>query len=205
MSNQKISTSVDFDKIAVIGHSAGGYTALAVAGGIADTTHVIELCTSLPHINESFCSLLQNNNTESVKIESAYDARVKAIVLLAPVGILFKSENSLDQVTIPSLLLRAEKDSELVEPYQSEVIATHYKNKDLLTYCTIPNAGHYSFITPFPESLEGEVGVVAEDPQGFNRSAFHHLLSSDIVHFLDVSLHSKQDAEHQLTSCLDRL
>ena len=44
--NHKMSGSIDFDKIAVIGHSAGGYTALAAAGGVADTSHIVDLCLS---------------------------------------------------------------------------------------------------------------------------------------------------------------
>lgn len=45
LSNPELSSSIDADKISVIGHSAGGYTALAVAGG-AETTHIIDLCES---------------------------------------------------------------------------------------------------------------------------------------------------------------
>ena len=202
LSNRKISENIDFDKIAVIGHSAGGYTALAVAGGVADTSHIIELCLSNSQINESFCGLVKDNKTKAVKIENSHDKRVKAIVLMAPVGILFKSENSLAEVDIPILLLNAEKDDELTEPYHSEIIVRNYKNKELLTYCTIPNAGHYSFITPFPEAMKHELGIVGEDPEGFDRSAFHQLLSTDIVNFLDNALNTKHNKKLQPTSCL---
>jgi len=202
LSSRKVSESIDTDKIAVVGHSAGGYTALAVAGGVADTTHIIELCLSNSQINEPFCGLVKENKTEKVKIENSHDKRIKAIVLMAPVGILFNSEDSLKDVDIPALLLRAEKDVELTEPYQAEVIAKNYKNQELLTYCTVPNAGHYSFITPFPEVIKGELGVVVEDPDGFSRQAFHELLSSDIVNFLDVVLNLKHNKKLQPTSCL---
>ncbi len=203
LSSRRMSASIDADKIAVVGHSAGAYTALAVAGGVADTTHIIELCLSSPQINEPFCGLVKENKIEKAKIENSHDKRIKAIVLMAPVGILFNSEDSLKDVDIPALLLRAEKDAELTEPYQAEVIAKNYKNQELLTYCTVPNAGHYSFITPFPEVIKGELGVVAEDPEGFNRQAFHELLSSDIVNFLDAVLNLKHNKNLQPTSCLD--
>ena len=121
---------------------------------------------------------------------------------MAPVGILFNSEDSLKDVDIPALLLRAEKDAELTEPYHAEVIAGNYINQELLTYCTVPNAGHYSFITPFPEVLKNDLGVVAEDPDGFSRQAFHELLGSDIVNFLDVVLNQKHNKKLQPTSCL---
>lgn len=56
-------------------------------------------------------------------------------------------------------------DSELAEPYHSEIIARNIKTKERITYRTIANAGHYSFITPFPEGIRSELGVVAEDPE----------------------------------------
>ncbi|GGK68133.1 alpha/beta hydrolase family protein [Amphritea balenae] len=203
LSSRNVSESINAQKIAVVGHSTGGYTALAVAGGKADTSHIVDLCLSNSQINEPFCGLARENKTEKVKIENLRDERIKAIVMMAPVGILFNSADSLNKVDIPALLLRAERDTELTEPYQSEVIAKNYRNPKLLTYCTVPNAGHYSFITPFPEAMKNELGVVGEDPDGFDRRAFHETLSSDIVNFLDQTLNSEHNKKLQLTSCLD--
>jgi len=182
--NSDISKNIDSEKIAVIGHSAGGYTALAVSGGIADTRHIIDLCTSKPDISEAFCGLVKNDKIKSVKLDIQRDERVKAIVLMAPLGVVFQSKDSLAQVDIPTLLLSAEKDDELTEPHHSEVIASNFLDKDKLTYETIENAGHYSFITPFPEAARAELGVVAEDPEGFDRAQFHATLSKQIADYL---------------------
>jgi len=184
LSNSKISPSIDVNRISVIGHSAGGYTALAVAGGTADTGHIIDLCSRGLQLNEPFCGLVKENQIDRTNIDNQRDRRVAAVVLMAPVGILFDSEESLAQVDIPVLLLRAEKDGELTEPYQSEVIAKRIKNKENLTYRTIVNAGHYSFITPFPDEMQSELGVVAEDPEGFDRREFHSALGKEIASFL---------------------
>lgn len=189
LSNPDISPSINVDSISVIGHSAGGYTALAVAGGKADTGHIIDLCKSGLRLNEPFCGLVRENKVDRINIDNQRDKRVKAVVLMAPVGILFDSEESLAQIDIPVLLLRAEKDVELTEPYHSEVIAKRIKNKENLTYRTIDNAGHYSFITPFPDEMQGELGVVAEDPEGFDRREFHSALSKEIASFLIKALH----------------
>lgn len=184
LKNPILSASIDTSKIAVIGHSAGGYTALAIAGGAADTSHIINLCKSNLQLNEPFCASVKENKFNSEKIINLRDERVKAVVLMAPVGILFKSEDSLAQVDIPALILRAEKDGELTEPYESEIIAMNYKNKERLTYRTIANAGHYSFITPSPEAIKSEFGVIAEDPEGFDRRAFHKTIGAEIGHYL---------------------
>lgn len=182
--NPKLSSSIDSNRISVVGHSAGGYTALAVAGGIAETGHIIDLCESNNQLNEPFCGLVKKNKVKPIKIENQRDARVKALVLMAPVGILFKSKDSLVQVDIPVLLLRPEMDSELTEPYQSEIIARNIKSKERLTYRTVANAGHYSFITPFPDVIKSELAVVAQDPEGFDRVEFHKTLGPEIANYL---------------------
>lgn len=110
LSNPELSASIDNSKIAVIGHSAGGFTALVTAGGVADTGQITELCRSGIQLDESFCSLGSENEIRSVKISNQAHKRIKAVVLMAPVGILFKSKGSLAQVDIPVLLLRAGKD-----------------------------------------------------------------------------------------------
>ncbi len=183
-SNPKLSSSINTDKVAIIGHSAGGYTALAIAGGVAETGHIVDLCENNLQLSEPFCGLVKDNKIESIKIANPRDERVKAIALMAPVGILFKSKDSLAQVDIPVLLLRAGKDRELTEPHHSEIIAMNIRNKERLTYRTIANAGHYSFITPFPEVMKSELGVVAKDPKGFDRGEFHQTLGTEIVNYL---------------------
>ena len=184
LTDATLSSSIDNDRISVIGHSAGGYTALAVAGGVAETGHMVDLCNSHAQLNEPFCGLAKAGKIETVRIENTRDARVKAVVLMAPVGVMFKSSDALAHVEVPVLLMRAERDDVLTEPYHSDIIAMNLKSKERLTYRTIPNAGHHSFITPLPESIRGELGVIAEDPQGFDRDAFHNALGADIANYL---------------------
>lgn len=185
LSSPNISKSIDKEKIAIIGHSAGGYTALASVGATANTKHIINLCKENPNTNEPFCGLVKENKIQPEKIDNPKDTRIKAIVLMAPVGVLFQSDNALEKVNLPLLLLRAQKDEELSKPYHSKLIAKNYKDKSLLSYCEIPNAGHYSFISPFPKSTEKEVGIVAKDPKGFNRDTFQNILASEILLFLN--------------------
>lgn len=68
--------------VAVIGHSLGGYTALAVAGGRPD----------------------------GVAQQSA-DKRVRALVLLAPATAWFRAAGALQDVRLPILMLTAERDA----------------------------------------------------------------------------------------------
>ena len=187
-SSNRFSHQIDWQKVAILGHSAGGYTALAVSGGIADTSYIRWLCRQSDVKEAVFCQFGQRRDTgndgQSTTVENVRDKRVKALVLLAPVGIVFKEAKSLDAVTLPILILRAEKDDELVEPYQADIIAENLPNKALLDYRVIKNAGHYSFITPVPEPLKAELGVIAQDPAGFDRRAFHRELGGEISNYL---------------------
>jgi predicted dienelactone hydrolase len=119
-------------------------------------------------------------------IDNLYDQRIKAAVLLAPVGVLFKDKKSLSKVKVPIRIYRAESDEVLRYPYHTESI------KQKLTiipgYIIVKNAGHYSFLSPFPDTMKNEIGAPAEDPEGFDRMNFHKSMNQEIVDFIFKSL-----------------
>ena len=78
--------------VSIIGHSLGGYTALAAAGGVP---------TSFPH---------ETSDGKPQLIEVTQDHRIKSLVLLAPASVWFRAEGALRAVNLPILMLDAEKD-----------------------------------------------------------------------------------------------
>ncbi|XOB63525.1 alpha/beta hydrolase family protein [Campylobacterota bacterium DY0563] len=172
LSMNSLSTHIDNNKIAVLGHSIGGYTALVVSGAIAKTKDLIDLCKRESSLLDPYCKpVFERLLTQEIKISSK-DTRIKAQILMAPVGAVFLSKNSLADVNIPTLLLVPEKDSELSEKYNSKVIKDILEKKGILTYKKISNAGHYSFLTSYPDFLKSKLGIIAQDPEGFDRAAF---------------------------------
>lgn len=145
------------DKVAVVGHSMGGYTALALAGGIPRTR-------------------------EGKKIETTPDKRIKAIVLLAPGAGWFM--NGLDNVNIPILMLTAEHDP-ITPAWNAETVLKCIKDKSLVTFKEIENAGHFSFLSPFPESMKNPKFLPSTDPEGFDREKFHDQLPNEILTYLN--------------------
>jgi predicted dienelactone hydrolase len=184
LADSRFSDYVDSNKIAAIGHSIGGYSVLAAAGGTANTKHIINLCTENKDLADPYCRLVAEKSLTAAQISHTKDNRIKALVLMAPVGILFHSKGALDNVDMPVLLLNAQKDEELTEPYNSNIIAKQLADTNKLTTKVIENAGHYAFLTSYPLSIKSTLGAIAHDPDGFDRAQFQNQLGPMIADFL---------------------
>lgn len=151
--------SIIQDQISMIGHSFGGYTALAIAGGIPWS---------------------QDGHT----IEVERDGRIKALVLMAPAAMFFMPQNSLRNVKVPILLVVGEKDHITPKQWTEDVILNGVPDKSKVQVKRIENAGHYSFLSPFPPELSNPGFPPSTDPAGFNREEFHRKLPKLIHDFL---------------------
>jgi predicted dienelactone hydrolase len=152
--------------IALIGHSLGAYTALALAGGQPRT---------LPEV-------WPDRPTEAIAV--AHDPRVTALVLLAPAVIWFHAPGALDAVQVPVLMLAGDQDTVTPPPHHADLVARQLPRQDLLDYRTINGAGHFSFLSVFPPRMQQPAFAPAQDPPGFDRAAFQAQLAEDIMKFL---------------------
>lgn len=157
--NEILAGAVLVDQVAVIGHSMGGYTALAVAGG-------------------------QVWNVAKHKVAVVRDDRVRGLVLMAPATAWFTPDASLANVTVPMLIYQAEHDA-FTPPEHVARVLDQVPDRSKITHHRIENAGHFSFLSPFPEAMSGPDFPPSQDPEGFDRAAFHQRLNSEITTFLD--------------------
>jgi predicted dienelactone hydrolase len=153
---------VALERVAVIGHSLGGYTALAVAGGVPWSK-------------------------TGQRVDTVPDPRVRALVLLAPATAFYRAPDSLRRVSVPILMLIAEHDP-LTPRWHAEVVLNGVPDPDRVTCRLIENAGHFSFLSPFPDYLKKARFPPANDPQGFDREAFHERLPGELRGWLDDAL-----------------
>lgn len=163
--SKKFSRNIKSDSISIIGHSTGGCTALSVAGGIP---------TSLP--NESL-------DGKPKQINVAHDRKINSLVLLAPGTVWFREKGALSEVDIPILMIAAEKD-EFIQPFQAQIVLDGVVDSSKVEYRIIKNAGHFSFLSPFPEFMITPGFFPAQDPVGFDRQKFHNELNIEILNFL---------------------
>ncbi|HNY03346.1 MAG TPA: alpha/beta hydrolase [Bacteroidales bacterium] len=151
---------VDAANIAVIGHSMGGFAALALAGGTARTR-------------------------EAKRIETIADPRVGALVLLAPAAGWFYQ--GLEKVTAPMLVLTAGHDP-YTPPAGIRQVLEGVGDPSKVIHRTIANAGHFSFLSPFPPTLTRPDFLPSTDPPGFDREKLHAELPGVILSFLEKAM-----------------
>ncbi|MCP1310162.1 alpha/beta hydrolase family protein [Paenibacillus tyrfis] len=163
--NKMFEGKVKPDAVSIIGHSLGGYTVLATAGGLP---------TSFPH---------ETPDGQPQLIEVAPDPRIRSLVLLAPASVWFRAEGALSSVTVPILMLDAEKDP-YTPSFHAQIILRGVAAQNKIQYRTVENAGHFSFLSPFPESMITPSFLPSQDPPGFDRKQFHEMLNAEILSFL---------------------
>ncbi len=152
------------DNVAIIGHSIGGYTALAVAGG-----------TPWSETRQ--------------RVDVVADPRVRALVLLAPATPWFLPNDSLRNVNVPILMLVAEHDP-FTPRWHADVVLEGVPDRTLVTFRVVENAGHFSFLSPFPPKLKNAGFLPSTDPEGFDREKFHTSLPGEVLEYLDDRLKS---------------
>lgn len=156
--NEILSGATLSDQAAVIGHSMGGYTALAAAGG-------------------------KVWNAAKRAVPTRPDARLRALVLLAPATAWFTPQEALKDVTLPMLIYDGEHDP-FTSPEHVARILEQVPDTRKITHHHIENAGHFSFLSPFPAAMTSPDFPPSQDPAGFDRVAFHDRLNGEVVGFL---------------------
>lgn len=80
---------IDAGRIGAIGHSAGGYSVLALIGGRADTSVLARHCTRNRQEDPDFCAYGRPGGQVGGRLPDLSDRRVGAVVAVAPVGAIF--------------------------------------------------------------------------------------------------------------------
>jgi predicted dienelactone hydrolase len=182
--------------IGAVGHSAGGFTVVGLAGGRVDLALIGAHCRTDRADDPLFCGMggdatstqaqpAQAPTTKATgALPSVADPRIRAIVAMAPVGAVFTAA-SLRAIAVPTLIYAASNDRWLPPRFHAARIA---ENVPGASYQVIPDAWHFAFMSkvgiPIP-TLDGETDA---DPPGFDRAALLKQLDTDVPAFFDRTL-----------------
>jgi predicted dienelactone hydrolase len=183
----RIATDNQGPRVGALGHSAGGYTVLALAGAMPDLSRMRKHCLTEASEDPIFCGMGRPGVSappSSAAAISLKDERVRAIIAMAPAGVLFTSE-SLAAVSPATMIYEAELDRFLVPRFHAEWVASNLPAANLHR---VPNAWHFAFMDTPSMPLPSPDGDVAANPPGFDRGAFLKELAIEIVAFFDKTL-----------------
>jgi predicted dienelactone hydrolase len=150
----------------VVGHSMGAYTALAVAGGAP---------TSLSR---------KSADGHPKRIDVEPKPGIKALVLLAPATPWFRTVGSLSGVRTPIMMLAGDKDEHCPHTYMTRIVLDGVPAGTKVEYRLVENAGHFSFLSPWPAAMRSPAFPPSQDPPGFDRVRFMDELNSEVLDFL---------------------
>ena len=180
---------VDRARIGMAGFSAGGYTALLIAGAVPDFALMVEYRKAVPNdpLRRRADAAGTRRHKPDLKVVS--DPRVRAVFLMAPaLGYVF-DRTGLAKVEMPVRLYRPTADEVLAHPWNGERIARMLPKPP--EYQLIEGAGHYVFLPPCPMLLAVRIPAICKDPRGIDRAAIHVRLNAEMIDFFRRTLTSQ--------------
>jgi predicted dienelactone hydrolase len=178
---------LSLDRVGMFGMSAGGHTALALAGGRWSPAALRRHCEA--HLDDDFqtCvgtslqlhgdsldaarkTLARLAISQRLTDEAWYghtDPRFAAIVAEVPFAVDFDPA-SLAHPQVALGLVRAGRDAWLPAPYHLDPVRRACQTCVMLV--DLPNAGHGSLLSPQPVNLKPPLDMLMRDPPGFDRA-----------------------------------
>jgi len=185
---------IDERRIGAIGHSAGGFSVLALIGGVPDGARMIEHCKHSS--DDPACQYIDPTlgvtdplpafkpPPTSSASGDVRDPRIRAALLLAPAGAMI-APGSLKSTPARVKIIGAEHDEVLARRYHYDYLRAEMPQASVRLAA---NAGHYAFIAPVAPSFRAALGPVAADPAGFDRAVFQAALAQETVDFFKRAL-----------------
>ncbi|MDO8903054.1 dienelactone hydrolase [Hydrogenophaga sp.] len=178
---------LDARRVGLYGGSAGGHTALSLAGGRWSPARFERHCNE--HLDEDFAACsglyvsLKGNGLDGLKrwgvrrviqwrfasderLREDHDPRIGAIVAAVPFAADFDPD-SLQQPRVPLGLVNALQDRWLKPRFHGLRVAQACVPCEDLG--TLPDAGHSAMLSPLPPLGNNPLGDLLSDPSGFDR------------------------------------
>jgi predicted dienelactone hydrolase len=182
----RVAAMVDPHKIGVIGYSAGGETALILAGAEPSFDRLRKYCQQRPDDRDA-CSDKGEVRADRSDLVPMADPRIGALLLLAPLSLMYGA-HELEDVKVPVLLYTGNDDHILDWKKNAGALARKLPQQPDLRI--LDGAGHFVFMSPCSEEEIEATPDLCTDTQGVDRKAIHRDLAASAAEFFDVSLGS---------------
>jgi predicted dienelactone hydrolase len=197
-----LAATLRFDSVGLFGGSAGGHTALSLAGGKWSMARFRDHCRA--HIRDDFSScvgfftLLHDDWLDGPKIwlarsviaarfsddtvQGAVDPRIRSVVAMVPFAADFDPASLKQPATALGLVL-ADKDINQVPRFHAEAVLAACEPRCEVVM-RLPEGGHGAMLSPMPPLQAGSVAQrLLSDPPGFDRERLVPALHARIADF----------------------
>ncbi|MFM7443044.1 MAG: alpha/beta hydrolase family protein, partial [Tabrizicola sp.] len=154
----------DLDRVAVLGFSLGGYTALGLGGIRVTKAAFIEHCAVAPSAPD--CNWMVEAGVDFTAIDATLydkdhgDPRVKAVVAIDPALVKAIDPTSIAALPEPFLLVNLGEATTLDPAMQPTALADTLPEA---TYLAVPGAKHFSFLAECSTLGVIIIGIAGED------------------------------------------
>ncbi|MBD8163594.1 alpha/beta hydrolase family protein [Erwinia persicina] len=178
--------AIDRQKIGAVGHSRGGYSVLALAGGRINRQRLNHYCQTMPQMPDcQFYSRggVRLEKTDNTRLAASYrDSRFRLVVALDPAMSYVLTPDSLQAIKVPVLTIAA--------GYYIRATGSMTLGVDRLPLpqVKLQNAGHFDFL---PVCQPAATAILAEEGEAFicetpraEREAVHRQTLAAIDQFM---------------------
>ncbi len=203
--DSRFSRLLNFSSVGMYGMSAGGHTALTLAGGRWSPSLLRDHCQN--HLADDFVtcagpsvgltgSVLDGPKKALVRAindvkfndpawYSHTDARIKVAVAGVPFAVDFDPD-SFSKLTAKLGIISARKDRWLVPKYHSDFILTHCK--ECVHLLDLPTGAHGALLSPLFPNLSSHMATLIGDPPDFDRATSVPRINAAITSFFKQNL-----------------
>jgi predicted dienelactone hydrolase len=185
-------TAVETNKVLMLGHSSGGFTALAMAGAKLEYGKSEAYCRSEIAKLDKGCLYGRQDKAKAMsqemlnkigKIqEQMGDERVVAAIALDPALGHAASEQSLQNIKTPTLIVGSVDNDFLPYSEHASYYARHIDNASLVGI--EQGAGHFIYLDQCDFDLEANGVSLCEDRKGVDRKAIQKQILNHIFGFI---------------------
>ena len=198
--DQEFGPLIDPQRIGAAGFSLGGYTMIAIAGGLTDPSRLHEYCRSsaaegcadppeFPNLSKRWAELQANSQEFQRAVNQAghsrRDPRIGAVFAIAPaLGPVFIPE-SLRRIRTPIHIVSGSDDAIVPIGPNAQRIASLIPGAKLTL---LPGVGHYTFLATCTDKGRHAEPQLCSDANGTDRAAIHQRTIAIAASFFQATL-----------------